>query len=220
MNELGVIFDMDGVIIDSEPYHFKVLMNLHDKLGIKGMEERHAEFVGKSIKNMWQKLKSEFRLAHSVEELMELQVRDYLDFVAEQPINPISGAMELLVQLKQREVPMILASSSKMVLIDLVLKRFEMEEYFKDVISGDDLPFSKPDPAIYLRAVASIGLSPSHCIAIEDSHNGVRSAKAAGIHCVAFRNDHFGRQDLSLADWEVNTLQQITLQKLLDLCGQ
>jgi beta-phosphoglucomutase-like phosphatase (HAD superfamily) len=110
---------------------------------------------------------------------------------------------------------MVLASSSKMQLIKLVAKKLELDRYFSSYISGDELPRSKPDPAIYLNAVETIGLSANQCVAIEDSSNGVKSAKAAEIFCIAFRNDHFGKQNLELADWEVSEMSSITPMELI-----
>lgn len=214
MTELGVIFDMDGVIIDSEPLHFKVIMAIHKELGLKNMEDRHGSFVGGSIKNMWQTIKADYGLSQSVEALIDQQTNSYLEYVKNKPIQPIPGVIDLLEELKGAGYPLVLASSSKMQLIELVAEKLNLDRYFTSYISGDELPRSKPDPAIYLNAVETLGLKANQCLAIEDSSNGVKSAKAAEIFCIAFRNDHFGKQDLSQADWEVSKMSEISTVEL------
>lgn len=196
-----VIFDMDGVIVDTEPVH-KYAYDQHFKeLNIEVSEEMYATFTGNSTRNVFQKLKAHFNLHHDVEELI-LRKRHLFNeaFDTKPDLELIDGVFDLIKRLHDNKIQLILASSASNSTINRVFNRFNLNQYFTHKVSGEDFPKSKPDPAIFLHA-ASLSEAPiQNCIVIEDSTNGVKAAKAAGIYCIGYDSLNSKHQDLSEAD--------------------
>jgi HAD superfamily hydrolase (TIGR01509 family) len=204
-----VVFDMDGVIIDSEPIHNEVEKAMFAALGIEIPDEVHSGFVGTSSKNMWERLVREHRLAHSVDELVLQGKQRYQHKLKNLSVKPIDGVEELLRGLREEGMKLILASSSERDNIEVVLRLLSLEDCFHAVISGAELPHSKPHPEIFLRAAREAGTDPSCCLVIEDSENGVIAAKAAGMVCIGYRNPNSGYQNLTGADLVIDTFNEI-----------
>lgn len=195
-----VIFDMDGVIIDSEPLHHISQKKLIQKLGFSQTDEEMQKFIGTSSKNMWQTLKNQYKLPHSVEELMEMGLQSYFEILDQTPIEPIAGVRELIENLFAQKIRLVLASSSERKSIDKVLKLFSLEKYFDCCISGAEFVQSKPHPEIFLVALHQTQSQPHQAVVIEDSTNGIKAAKAAGIYCFGYDNPHSPGQALHLSD--------------------
>ena len=121
----------------------------------------------------------------------------------------IDGVEKLIKDYYNNGLTLILASSASMVTINNVMKRFSLNHYFTDLLSGADLKASKPHPDIFIKAAASAGVSPSECIVIEDSTNGIKAAKGAGIFCVAYTSKHSKNQDYRLADLVISDYKEI-----------
>ncbi|AIS52963.1 phosphorylated carbohydrates phosphatase [Thermoanaerobacter kivui] len=197
----AVIFDMDGVIIDSEPLHIKLEGELFKKLGVEVSEEEHLSFVGSSSYYMWSKIKEKFNLPYSVEELVEMDRKRYLEYVLNTgEIIPVKGIKEAVEILFANEYKLAVASSSPIDVIQLVVKKLRIDKYFEVLISGDYVKNSKPEPDIFLYTADKLGVKPHECVVIEDSHNGVQGAKKAGMKVIGFKNPNSGNQDLSAAD--------------------
>ncbi|NLN63821.1 MAG: HAD family phosphatase [Clostridiaceae bacterium] len=205
----AVIFDMDGVIIDSEPIHFKSDQLTLKHFGKDVSQDELIRYVGVSNAMMWTELKEKYQLAPSVEELMEKQsyFRDAL--TADEKLEPIPGIIELLDEIKRARVKIGLASSSVRSFIALVLNNLEINHYFDAVVSGEDVKRSKPQPDIFLKAAEKLQVSPDACLVIEDSQHGVKAAIQAGMTCIGFNNPNSGSQDLSLAHTLVSSITEI-----------
>lgn len=192
---------MDGVIVDTEPVH-KYAYDQHFKeLNIEVSEEMYASFTGNSTRNVFQKLKEHFNLKHDVEDLI-LKKRHLFNeaFDTKPDLELIDGVLDLIKRLHENNIQLILASSASNSTINRVFNRFDLNQYFSYKVSGEDFPKSKPDPAIFLHA-ASLSVAPKeNCVIIEDSTNGIKAAKAAGIYCVGYDSINSKHQDLSLAD--------------------
>lgn len=211
-----VIFDMDGVIVDTEPVH-KYAYDQHFKeLNIEVSEEMYSTFTGNSTRNVFQKIKSHYNLKHEVEDLI-LRKRFLFNeaFDTKPDLDLITGVLDLIKRLNAKNIQLILASSASNSTIDRVFNRFDLDQYFTHKVSGEDFPQSKPHPAIFLHA-ASLSIAPKeHCIVIEDSTNGIIAANAAGIKCVGYKSLNSKHQDLSLADWVVSDFDQIDIDNLV-----
>lgn len=202
-----VIFDMDGVIIDSEPIYMQVEQDLFQEVGIEVGHEEHAKFVGRS--DLWKVLKETHNLDININEIHREENKRYLDIINNSfSGDPINGVVELIEQLHKDEIKLVLASSSEMKNIELVLTKFGLIDYFDLRISGADLPTSKPHPEIFEKAAEMAQKKHQHCLVIEDSTNGVRAAKAANMVCVGFRNPNSGNQDLSAADLIIDSFEE------------
>ncbi|AYA36285.1 HAD family hydrolase [Hymenobacter oligotrophus] len=213
-----VIFDMDGVLVDTEPLHHDAFFRHFAELGIPMTAEEYATFLGASTRNVYQQLKQEFGLAGDIEEMMKRKRELFAaSFDESTELDLLPGARALIEDLRQAGVPLQLASSASKDTIHRVFRRFELYPHFDNLVSGEDFPRSKPDPAIFLRAAELAGVPPQHCLVIEDSHNGVTAAKAAGMYCIGYRSEHSGGQDLHHADQVVSHLGQLSAAAILAL---
>ncbi|MBQ0116357.1 MAG: HAD-IA family hydrolase [Flavobacterium sp.] len=206
-----VIFDMDGVIIDSEPVHKFAYYKHFEEMGISVSEELFSTFTGNSTKNVYQKIKDLFQLDFEVQEMV-LRKRSlfYEAFDLKEDLYLIDGVEQLIKSLYDAGFDLILASSAAKTTIDRVFKRFNLDRYFLHKVSGEDFVKSKPDPAIFLHA-ASLSMHPkSACIVIEDSTNGIKAAFDAGIFCVGYISANTKKQDLSLASVIIDDFNVIT----------
>jgi HAD superfamily hydrolase (TIGR01509 family) len=210
-----VIFDMDGVIVDTEPVHRYAYFQHFEELNIAVPEGMYTSFTGFSTRNVFQKLKGHFLLEQEVEDLIQRKRSIFNDaFDTKEDLELLEGVEKLIKDLHQKGMQLILASSASKVTIERVFNRFRLHQYFSHIVSGEDFPKSKPDPAIFEHA-ASLSIAPKeNCIVIEDSTNGIKAAKAAGIFCVAYNSVHSKDQDLSLADVVVSHFDELNFEKV------
>jgi HAD superfamily hydrolase (TIGR01509 family) len=208
-----VIFDMDGVIVDTEPVHRYAYFTQFEELNITVTEEMYTSFTGFSTRNLFQKLKEIFIIEQEVEDLIQRKRTIFNDaFDSKADLELLEGVENLIVELYQNGMQLILASSASKMTIERVFSRFKLHDYFTHVVSGEDFPKSKPHPAIFEHAV-SLSIAPKeYCIVIEDSTNGVKAAKAAGIFCIGYNSIHSGAQDLSQADIVINHFTELSFQ--------
>ncbi|MEA4936015.1 MAG: HAD family hydrolase [Paludibacter sp.] len=216
MQKRCIIFDMDGVIIDSEPIHHACEKEIFDLLGIHVPEEVHNTFVGSTDEIMWSRIAEEHGLPmDEVESIIQLKQRLYLEYLEqEQYLQPIPNIMELIEELNNNFL-LVLASSSPHEQIDYILENLDLKQYFTSIISGEDVVKGKPSPEIFLLAAKSAGVKPELCVVIEDSYNGIIAAKNARMKCIAYYNPNSGNQDLSKADIVVSSFKEISVAMLL-----
>ena len=213
-----VIFDMDGVIVDTEPVHRYAYFQHFSELNIDVSEELFTSFTGNSTRNVFQRVNTIFNLNADVEELILRKRTIFNDaFDHKEDLELLEGVENLIKNLHENGVELILASSASKVTIDRVFRRFGLHPYFSNIVSGEDFPKSKPHPAIFEFA-ASLSKAPKeNCIVIEDSTNGVLAAKAAGIYCVGYNSIHSKLQDLSKADKIVNHFNELDYNIIANL---
>lgn len=210
-----VIFDMDGVLVNSEPLHHEVSLVQFKDLDIVVTDAIFATFTGNSNKMIYQKLKDTFQLPHEIEELIASKNSLFIEaFDKKEDLHLMPGVKELIIDLHQNGVQLIVASSSEMEIIDKVFERFDLDQYFTHKVSGNDFPESKPNPAIFLKAASYSKAPIEECIIIEDSTNGIKAAKAAGIFCVAYKSEEANSQDQSLADIIVYDYDDLNFDKI------
>ena len=214
----AVIFDMDGVLIDSEPIHVGIEKLLFNKLGIDVSETVHRSYMGASNEFMYSDLRSRFNLSESVTELIdsdELFRSDYFQRLDTIPAN--DGLISLLGQIKTAGLKLAVATSSSPEIADLLLNKCGIASFFDAIVTTSEAGKSKPSPDVYLLAAKKIGVSPEDCIVFEDSPNGLLSAKSAGMFCVVIQSDSELIQKLSKADYLIQSFTEITLTRLTDL---
>ena len=213
-----VIFDMDGVIVDTEPVHHFAYYQHFKELNIEVSDEMYRSFTGNSTRNIFQKLKSQFDLQEDVEDLI-LRKRHLFNeaFDLKEDLYLIEGVEELIKDLHANGIQLIVASSASNVTINRVFTRFNLHQYFTHIVSGEDFPKSKPHPAIFEHA-ASLSVAPKeNCIVIEDSTNGIQAAVSAGIYCVGYDSFHSKDQDLSKANVVIRHFNELNFEKVRDL---
>ena len=209
---------MDGVLIDSEPIHYEIEKKLFEKLGIVVPEEVHRCYLGASGDFMYGDLKSRYRLADTVEILLEqddLFRCDYFKGLEEIKLN--EGVLSLLKEIKTSGLRMAVATSSSPEMAAILLARCGINSLFDSIVTTVEAGKSKPAPDVYLMAAQKIGVIPANCIVFEDSPNGISSAKEAGMFCVAVQTDGVTAQELSKADVLVNSFVGLNLQRLFEL---
>lgn len=213
-----VIFDMDGVIVDTEPVHHFAYYQHFNELNIEVSDALYRSFTGNSTRNIFQKLKAHYNLTDEVEQLI-LRKRELFNeaFDLKEDLYLIDEVEALIKDLHSNGMQLIVASSASKVTIDRVFTRFNLHQYFTHIVSGEDFPKSKPHPAIFQHA-ASLSKAPKeNCIVIEDSANGIQAAVAAGIFCVGYDSFHSKDQDLSKANVIVRHFNELDFGKVRDL---
>ncbi len=213
-----VIFDMDGVIVDTEPVHHYAY-DLHFKqLNIPITPEMYASFTGNSTKNIFERLKAEFNLEEDVQTLVETKRNLFNDaFDSKQDLYLLDGVEDLIKELHANGMQLVLASSSATVTINRIFNRFGLHHYFTHIISGEDFPKSKPHPAIFQHAAFLANTPVEQCIVIEDSTNGVAAAKAAGIYCVGYDSVNSKLQDYSKADKVISHFNELSFDVIRNI---
>lgn len=197
----AVLFDMDGVIVDTEPLHHKAYYKMFEENGIIVEEDLYQSFTGQTTHHVCSQLKDIFDLKQSPEELVQTKRRYFRDYFDHDPdFDLLPGVKDLIRFYHENGIKLILASSASRNTINWVLSRFDLDRYFMDRISGAELKASKPHPEIFMKAAQMAVESLENCIVIEDSTNGIKAAKSAGIYCIAYRSPHSKNQDYSLAD--------------------
>jgi beta-phosphoglucomutase len=216
MYEIGVIFDMDGVIIDSELVYFKWDEEFLEKLGLEIPYEVRLSFIGTDVRNQWKIAKDHVDIQYSVEELIDLQSKHFSTLKIEYPTILNKDVIPLLKQLEKEKIAVALASSSRISNILEVLESCNIKSYFSQIVSGEQFKFSKPDPEIFLHTAQVLGIAPNRCVVIEDSFNGVTAAKRAGMKVIGLKH-RIIPMDLSQADKIVASLKEVKLSDLIGL---
>lgn len=213
-----VIFDMDGVIVDTEPVHHYAY-DLHFKqLNIPITPEMYASFTGNSTKNIFERLKAEFNLEEDVQTLVETKRNLFNDaFDSKEDLYLLDGVEDLIKELHANGMQLVLASSSATVTINRIFNRFGLHHYFTHIVSGEDFPKSKPHPAIFQHAAFLANTPVEQCIVIEDSTNGVAAAKAAGIYCVGYDSVNSKLQDYSKADRVISHFNELSFDVIRNI---
>ncbi|AWG22225.1 ABC transporter ATP-binding protein [Flavobacterium faecale] len=213
-----IIFDMDGVIVDTEPVHRYAYFQHYKELGIEVSEEIYTTYTGLSTRNTYQKLKELFGLQGDVEEMILRKRALFNDaFDTKEDLFLLEGVEALIKDCYANGMQLILASSASKVTIERVFNRFNLNQYFTHKVSGEDFPESKPNPAIFLHAATLSTAPKENCIVIEDSTNGVKAAKAAGIYCVGYKSTHSKDQELALADLVINHFEELNYKVVSEL---
>ncbi|MDR7417401.1 MAG: HAD family phosphatase [Armatimonadota bacterium] len=211
----AVVFDMDGVLVDSEPIHFDVARRLLAPAGVTITREMSQNFVGRSVVEFLTEAMERFRLPGT---LAEYRARyDTLLFEAlARPIPPRDGAVWLIDQLRQRGCAIGLASTSKRGWIDAMLRATALEGRFDAIVGGDMVERVKPAPDVYLAAAARLAVEPAACVAIEDSPLGIEAARAARMRVVGLITPHVDPLALQQADVLIASLREFPFALLGD----
>ena len=194
------IFDMDGVLADTEPVYEKMYREIYRRFGLELPREERDSFIGRSSSHIWKFVKEKYSIEASVEELIRMKEAVYEEMLRREDLVPIDGVVSLLDFLITDGWTLAIASSSKRPVIDYITAAIGVADLFSFISSGDAVSKGKPDPEIFLKASSHFGAEPSGCVVIEDAASGVKGAKAAGMTVFAFRSPNSGEQDLSAAD--------------------
>ena len=206
----AIIFDMDGVIIDSEPSHAKAALNVYKAHGIDADIDYCKSFIGSSTKKMCEDSIKKFSMNISSEDLLAEMNAEKKRLAATEGYTPLPGVKELIKKLYSAGYHLAIASSSSITEIEDVVKSLNIKKYFTKLISSSHVKEPKPAPDTFLLALQKLGISAKEALVIEDSEHGVSAAKAAGIACIGYENPHSGSQNLSKADVLLESFEGLT----------
>ena len=209
---VAVVFDLDGVIVDSEQVWDEVREAYVRETGGTYTDESARDMMGMSSPEWSRYMAEALRVPGTPEEINAAIVERMLARYGEAP-PLLPGALEAVRRIGA-SVPLAIASSSNRELIDVVLRASGLAADFRATVSSEEVPRGKPWPDVYLEAARRLGVDPARCGAVEDSHNGIRSAKAAGMRVVAVPNAHYPPDDeaLELADVVVPSIDELQVE--------
>jgi HAD superfamily hydrolase (TIGR01509 family) len=213
----AVVFDLDGVLLDSEPVWGRVREQVTEELGGRWHDGAQREMMGMSSTEWSRYMHDALGVPLAPEEISDEVVRRVADVYREE-LPLIEGAPEAVERLAARW-PLGLASSANRELIDLVLDLSGLARFFAATVSSEEVAHGKPAPDVYLEAARELGVDPGACAAVEDSGNGIRAAKAAGMTAIAIPNASFPPEPdaLAAADVVLDSLAELTAEAVAHL---
>lgn len=203
----AIIFDMDGVIIDSEPQHARAALQVFEQNGVHTDIDYCNSFIGSTTKHMAEVSVKKFHMNITAEELLEQNNKAKAALAAQEGYIPIPGVTELLEELHRNNIQLAIASSSSHREIEHVVKSLGIHKYFDKLVSGTQVDRPKPAPDIFQLTLKKLGVSSKEALVIEDSQNGTEAAVAAGITAVGYLNPHSGNQSLSSASVILSSME-------------
>ncbi len=187
----AVIFDFDGVIIDSEPLHYQVEQEMFLEKGIDISYQEYCEYAGISETETYQLLGKKYGVTLEADVMLPDKIERFKKMlVTLNDLPVIEGAKDLIMNLASDDIKMCVATSGTYQIAEAILKKLGLWHYFEFVIAGNQLEKAKPDPEIFIRAKNRLGISNDECLIIEDSINGLKGAAAAKIPALALNFTH------------------------------
>ncbi len=207
-----VIFDMDGVIIDSEPIYREIEQQIFKDLNIQITNEEYDDFVGLGLDSMWRSIKQKKNISRSVDQLIEMNNEVvFNEFNKIEQLNTTTNFISFLNLCLQNGIKTAIASSTPRKIIELILSKLNIKLKFDFIISGEEVKKGKPDPDIFVTVATKLNIDSKNCIVIEDSENGVLAAKAADMLCIGYKNPNSGNQNLTESDHIISDFSEIVL---------
>jgi len=221
MTFTAVIFDMDGVLVDSEPLHFRTTNEVLARRDARIDEPTYATCIGMTELSFFERLVDMFALDDRASDLAQERVTLWLKAMASDPLPPTPGALECLISLRADGRRLALASSATRVQVDLVTGLLGLRRVLETTVSAEDAPAGKPAPDLFLEAARRLQLEPSACLVVEDAVLGVEAASAAGMACVALPppGDGGGGHRAAGALAVLHSLAELTPARLDELAG-
>jgi HAD superfamily hydrolase (TIGR01509 family) len=211
----ALVFDMDGVLADSEPLHFEAARRLLARHGVAYTAADNQEFVGVTARQTYATLRARHGLDVSAEDLATAYAAELLAIIPGR-VRPMAGVPEVPRRLRAAGFRLGLGSSTEGAVIQVTLASLGVAELFDAVVAGPEVARSKPAPDIFLECARRLGVPPSACLVIEDSRHGVLAAQAAGMPCVAIPCPATAPQDLSAATYHLPSLHALGALLLAD----
>ncbi len=212
MDGKAIIFDFDGVLVDSEAHwpgiNVRIMAEILPSRPWTSHDDRRI--VGHNLESVHGLLTSEYGLPLDLPAYRDV-VWKHAGLIYDSLALPMPGVVRFIERARALGIPMGVASSNERSRIDVAVKRLGLEPYFRVVFGIDDVGGKgKPDPAVYLAAAEALGTNPADCVAIEDSPSGIAAAKAAGMFCVALVSHHNSTHDVSAADMRTGGFDELT----------
>lgn len=213
----AIIFDMDGVLVDSEYTYFQSKSQILKEAGHEVEDSYHFQFMGTTSEYMWAQMKEEFDLPLSVAEYVQKMTELRQGMIKRDGVRVIPHVQDFVKRLSEAGLKLAVASSSSLAEIKKNLAEIGLVDYFSEVVSTEEVTHSKPAPDVYLAAAERIGIKPTNCLGIEDTKNGAGAVHNAGMVCVGFANPEFPKQDLASADVVVSSFEDLAAESLVKI---
>lgn len=210
----AVIFDMDGVVAETEHIHIQAEKQTMLEYGVRTSEDELHQYTGTTAEHMFTGLIRKYKLDTTFDEIFKTKEQILFELLAKD-VQPTKGVLELICKLKNMKIKLGIASSSHRRLIEYILNRLALTHLFDCVVGAEDIVNSKPNPEIFLTCARILKVRPTNCLVVEDSTFGVEAAKRAGMKCLGYKNPHSGKQDLSRADALSYDFSKLDVQSLL-----
>ncbi|MBN2043042.1 MAG: HAD family phosphatase [Candidatus Aenigmarchaeota archaeon] len=211
-----VIFDMDGVLIDSAPHHYEVLKDFMGEHGVEITIDDFREFNGTTTKEVIEYLSQKHVKDFDVHAIsVEKEKRAWKKISEEAAI--FDGVCELIQELKENGFKIALATSTELEYAEHFFRMSGLKSEFDAIVTKDDVRRSKPDPEIFQVAAKKVGSKPEECVVIEDASNGVKAAHAAGMKCIGIKSEFSKPEKLMAADKVVDSIRQINIRTIMEL---
>lgn len=214
-NELAIIFDMDGLMVDSEPIWRKVLIECFGEEGIFLSEADCIKTMGFRLNQVIDYWFSIYKKPETAKAKLEEKIIEHMRLAILHDAEPMSGLMQALELAQSVTQNLAIASSSPYVLIHAFVERNNLHHFFKLIYSAQDEQYGKPHPAVFLSAANKLGILPQNCIVLEDSLNGMIAARAATMKCIGIpaQNDN-GKPEFAIAHILLKSLNELTQEHL------
>lgn len=214
----AVIFDMDGLIIDSEPIQSEAFSQVIKAYGKTPILNKNGLVMITGIRadDNWKIIKEKYQIDEDISILRDKRRIVYINLLKNN-LKAMPGLYNLLTLLQNKQIKMALVSSSTLPNILFVLEGLKIKEYFEIIISGDDVTKGKPDPECFILGSKRLDVKPENCLVLEDAESGVIAGKAAGMKVIAVPNQYTKNHDFSLADKVVDSLEKIDSKFLRSL---
>jgi beta-phosphoglucomutase family hydrolase len=207
----AVIFDMDGVISDTQKLHAEVESKLLARFGVVlSPEEITKRYAGVRTREFFSRLLEEQGAVFDIDQILEEKWEE-MAILADDKVEEIPGSIALIKSLKAAKFPLAVASASNLRYVTTVLKKLGVDDAFDSVVSGDMVQKGKPDPESFLLAATNLGISPEQCLVIEDGISGMEAARSAGMYCIGLVHDLTKIYPTANL---VSTMEEITLDRV------
>ncbi len=204
----AVIFDLDGLMIESESTGYQVWRQVVAEFGSEMSEAFYREVIGKTPEATINLVCETLGLSISPQDLRERYWSQRTEIMCVEA-RAVEGLITLIEDLHQHQVPLGVASNSPIDYIERVLEALQLRQMFQAAIGSDQVPEGKPAPDVYLATAAALTVDPQDCLAIEDSPTGLQAALDAGMRCIVVPNEHLEGEDFSGADGLYNSLREV-----------
>lgn len=204
----AIIFDLDGVIADTEPLKFEAYRQVFQDVFSVELPAEDITWRGMkeaSVINYWF---TQLQLSGDSEQLIQAKRSTYQHLLEQGSIPPVKGVTQFIEKIKQGQKMCGLATSSSRNEANTILKHLRIDSFFDSLLSRDDVTNTKPNPEVYLTSASNLNTQPSQCLVFEDSQSGVSAAKAAGMMCVGLTTS-FTQEELHKADWILPNFREL-----------
>jgi beta-phosphoglucomutase len=209
----GVLFDMDGVLVDSEAFICKAAITMFHEHGLDVKEDDFQPFVGMGENRYLGGVAEKYNLPLDITEAKAITYTIY-ETITKGQLKPLPGALEFITFCREKGLKLALATSADKIKMEVNLQAIGLsKDSFNSTINGLEVVRKKPFPDIYVKASENLNLRPEECLVVEDAVSGIKAAKAAGCRCLAVTTS-FGREALGEADWICETLSDVPFEAL------